>query len=312
MNVRALMQTIARQRWLDPVDRVLGTVATRALGQDSPTPRAVRNALHGTWLQHPLHPAITDVPVGAWTAATVLDAVDTLRPTNELASGADAAVAIGLVGAAGAAVTGLNDWQYTSRDTRRIGVLHATLNVGATLLYGASWSCGGGARGGRPGAGLLGLPAGTSAYLGGHLVREAARVDRTRPNATGRVRGSAAESELPERQMRRVLVHGMPILLVRFGDRIHALSETCTHMGGPLSEGELGEDRVTCPWHGSQFAFDDAGQVLRGPATFPAYCFETRVRDGQIEVRRADSCQQQPAAAVAPAAPEMAAASSPG
>ncbi|NLC55359.1 MAG: Rieske (2Fe-2S) protein [Armatimonadetes bacterium] len=310
------MQTIARQRWLDPVDRVLGTVATRALGQDSPTPRAVRNALHGTWLQHPLHPAITDVPVGAWTAATVLDAVDTLRPTNELAAGADAAVAIGLVGAAGAAVTGLNDWQYTSRDTRRIGVLHATLNVGATLLYGASLVMRRrGARGAGRGLGLLGFAlAGTSAYLGGHLVYEKRLgVDRTSGQTPPEEFVAVLpESELPERQMRRVLVHGMPILLVRFGDRIHALSETCTHMGGPLSEGELGEDRVTCPWHGSQFAFDDAGQVLRGPATFPAYCFETRVRDGQIEVRRADSCQQQPAAAVAPAAPEMAAASSPG
>jgi nitrite reductase/ring-hydroxylating ferredoxin subunit len=76
------------------------------------------------------------------------------------------------------------------------------------------------------------------------------------------------------------------VLLLRRGERIYAIAETCSHLGGPLAEGEIEDLSVICPWHGSRFALD-SGQVLDGPATFPQPCFETRVQHGQIEVRAA-------------------------
>jgi len=316
MEMRLLMDAITRQEWLKPVDGILQALASRALGRDGRTQRALKNALHGTWLGHPLHPALTDVPVGAWTAAAILDTADAIRPTKELAAGADAAVAIGLAGALGSAVTGLNDWQHTDYGPRRIGVAHGTLNVGATLLYGASLVLRRrGARGAARGLSFLGYAvASVSAYLGGHLVyEERIGVDHTSgqtpPDEFVPV---LADAELPEGQLRRVDAHGMPILLVRLEGRIHAISETCTHMGGPLSEGRLEDGSVICPWHGSRFALDDAGRVLDGPATFEAHCFETRVRDGRIEVRKAESCAAQQGEAEAPAQREMAAAGAAG
>jgi len=77
----------------------------------------------------------------------------------------------------------------------------------------------------------------------------------------------------------------VPILLVRRGKRIFALAETCSHLGGPLSEGKLRGNSVQCPWHGSRFALED-GRVLDGPAVHPQPCLEARVRNGKIELRR--------------------------
>jgi len=76
----------------------------------------------------------------------------------------------------------------------------------------------------------------------------------------------------------------MPVLLARVGSQIYALSDTCTHLGCSLSEGSLDGCSIRCKCHGSEFSLE-TGEVLNGPATFPAPCLETRVRDGQIEVR---------------------------
>ena len=79
----------------------------------------------------------------------------------------------------------------------------------------------------------------------------------------------------------------LPIVLLKRGEQILALSGTCSHWGGPLAEGELVDGVcVECPWHGSQFDLRD-GSVRRGPATAPAPVFETRLREGRVEVRRA-------------------------
>ncbi len=60
---------ISRQKWLKPVETALGTVADTLFFKDLPIGEKIRNFFHGTWFGHPLHPAITDVPLGAWTAA---------------------------------------------------------------------------------------------------------------------------------------------------------------------------------------------------------------------------------------------------
>lgn len=92
------------------------------------------------------------------------------------------------------------------------------------------------------------------------------------------------ETELSESKLTRTEHDGVPILLVRKGSRIFALAETCSHFSGPLSEGKLVGDSVVCPYHASRFALD-GGRVIDGPAVHPQPCLETRIRDGQIEVR---------------------------
>jgi nitrite reductase/ring-hydroxylating ferredoxin subunit len=130
---------------------------------------------------------------------------------------------------------------------------------------------------------------GVSAYLGGHLVyKKKIGVDHTAdyspPDDFVPV---LAEAELPENQLRRVNANSMPVLLVRRGGRIYAIAETCSHLGGPLSEGQLEDTSVRCPWHGSCFSLED-GRVLEGPSVHAQPVLEVRLRDGQIEVRRSD------------------------
>ena len=89
----------------------------------------VRNALDGVWLEAPLHPVMTDVPVGSWTAALVFDGLDIVADNKAMRHAADASVAFGTVGALGAAVTGLSDWRYLSGGSKRMGVAHGILNT---------------------------------------------------------------------------------------------------------------------------------------------------------------------------------------
>ena len=94
-----------------------------------------------------------------------------------------------------------------------------------------------------------------------------------------------AEGELAEGVPRRVEVGGVRVVLVRRGVHVRALGDLCSHLGGPLSEGAVQGEAITCPWHGSTFALED-GRVLAGPATMPQPRFEARVRNGYVEVRR--------------------------
>src|SRR4029077_19553365 len=95
--------------------------------------RRVRDFLHGTWLGHPLHPALTDIPLGAWTTALALDAAG--DRSRGMARAADTAMGVGIAGAVGAAVTGLTDWHHTTGGDRRLGLGHAMLNTAALALY---------------------------------------------------------------------------------------------------------------------------------------------------------------------------------
>jgi nitrite reductase/ring-hydroxylating ferredoxin subunit len=79
----------------------------------------------------------------------------------------------------------------------------------------------------------------------------------------------------------------VPIVVFRRNGRLSALANRCTHRGGPLDEGELTEEGIVCPWHGSCFRIED-GAILRGPATAPQPSFEVRQHAGKIEVRAKD------------------------
>lgn len=288
MATETAIELIERQDWLDAASDAIQPAVVNAFKAAGDAGQEVKDALHGKWLGHPLHPVVTDIPVGAWTTALALDALEALGGRKEFAPGADAAIAVGLAGALGSAVSGLTDWSNTDGRGRKIGLAHGMLNGAGTVLYAASWWM---RRRNRRGAGIglavMGyVAAAAAAYLGGHLVYgEQIGVDHTSaqeyPHEFVPV---MAETELAEGVPAKAYARGVPVLLLRRNGLIRALAETCSHLGGPLSEGELRGDSIQCPWHGSRFSVE-TGSVINGPATFPQPCFEVRVRDGQIEVR---------------------------
>jgi nitrite reductase/ring-hydroxylating ferredoxin subunit/uncharacterized membrane protein len=280
---------IEKQEWLDTAAEQGQKAISAAYEGAGEAGQKVKNFLHGTWLGHPLHSAVTDVPVGAWTAAVVLDAMSDVTGKRELQKGADAAIAVGLAGAGVSAITGLTDWQSTDGRARQIGMLHGLMNTAGMMLFAASLI----ARKrdertkGR-GLSMLGFAVAMgAAYLGGKLVYSERvgtdhSVGQKFPENFVRV---LAGADLRDGQMRRVEVEGTPIVLARRGEQVFALGEVCSHLGGPLSEGKMEDCTVQCPWHGSRFSLED-GSVIDGPSTHPQPCLEVRVRDGQIEVRR--------------------------
>ncbi len=244
----------------------------------------VRNLLSGTDLGEPLHPVLTDLPIGAWVMSALLDTAG--GPAAEGA--ADLLVTAGVVAAVPTAAAGLNDWSYTAGPQTRVGLVHATLNTTALSLYLASAVAR--ARGRRRGGKALSL-AGLGvlmggAYLGGHMsFGMGVDVNRTAwqqpPHQWTPV---LAEADLADGEHRKADADGVPVLLYRTAGTVHALASTCTHMGGPLEEGTISDGCVTCPWHGSTFRFAD-GSIVRGPASTPEPCYQTRIQDGRIEVR---------------------------
>jgi nitrite reductase/ring-hydroxylating ferredoxin subunit/uncharacterized membrane protein len=275
------VELVERQEWLEPVESGLQRAVSGTFDSAGAAGRGIRNVLHGVWLGHPLHPVLTDVPIGAWTAAVILDLADEPK-------GADLAVKVGLVGAAGSAVTGLTDWSQTDGSARRVGLVHGLLNVTATTLFALSLVSRK-RRDRSAGRTLAAVGYGialAAAYFGGHLVyRKQVGVDHsigTNPPADWTPAIDAAE--LREGEPRRVLVGDARVLLVRRGGEVFAIGEVCSHFGGPLAEGKLEGDVIQCPWHGSRFCVRD-GSVVDGPATHPQPQFETRVNAGRVEVR---------------------------
>ena len=285
------LETIANQPWLDAVGKPLSEAVRALFTNAGAAGQTAKNALHGVWLGHPLHPVLTDVPIGAWTTALALDAREVATGDEAYGRAADFAIGIGLVAAVGAAVTGLNDWSETEGRSRRLGLLHGLLNVTATALVATSYALR--RSGARPAARAsaaagYGVALG-AAYLGGNLVyRERIGVTHAaiaEPEEFTPVLESAA---LPDGAMRKAAIEDASFLVVRQRQRVCALAHSCAHLGGPLSEGTLKDGSVVCPWHGSEFALED-GHVLNGPATAPQPCFAVRERTGHIELRAQSS-----------------------
>jgi nitrite reductase/ring-hydroxylating ferredoxin subunit/uncharacterized membrane protein len=287
MSTNPALEVLEQQEWLEPVEGGLQKAVGSAFESTGPVGRQVKNFLHGVWLGHPLHPVLTDIPVGSWTAALVLDVMEA-SGAKDCAAGADLAVKVGLAGAAGAALSGLTDWQATDEKARRLGVIHGLLNTVAAVLYTASAVQRGRRR--RESGRLLAYCgygiAVASAYLGGSLVF----TKRIGVNHAIGIPGPSDwtpvldESELREGEPRRVDVNGFRLLLLRRTGQVYAIGEVCSHLGGPLAEGTIQGDTVQCPWHGSRFCVRD-GSVIDGPATHAQPVLDTRVTDGRIEIR---------------------------
>jgi nitrite reductase/ring-hydroxylating ferredoxin subunit/uncharacterized membrane protein len=271
------------QRWADPVAARIQPLIRRAVSAPP-----IRNFLDGVWLGAPLHPALTDVPVGAWTTALLLDGGSVLSGDEALAAAADRALAVGTIAAVPAAVTGLNDMRDLMGQSRRIAMVHALVNVVGLSLSTASLAYRHAGRRGlaRGLSGLGFLTSSTAAHLGGKLsfalgIRVNRTVGQPVPDAFVPVLDAA---ELQGDQLHRVEVDGVPVLLTRSQTgEICALANTCTHLGGPLAEGSRDGDTVTCPWHGSRFDLR-TGAVVEGPAVFVQPRLEARVREDKIEI----------------------------
>jgi nitrite reductase/ring-hydroxylating ferredoxin subunit len=276
-NLRLTKQLAGLAEPLDPVAEPV----QEAVGA---LPQPVRDLLDGVWFGNPLHPALTDVPLGAWSTAFALDCVGS--------KAADEALAVGCLGAVPAALTGLNDWSHLKDDAKRIGVVHALFNTMALTLNVASLVA---RRSGHRGLGKVfsGVALGGSlfsAHLGGHLsFGLGVRVNRTAfEDPRDRFAPVCDADELDGGALVRIELEGEAVVVARSEetDEPCAIAATCSHLGGPLDEGDRDGDTVTCPWHGSRFNLC-SGDVEAGPAVYPQPRYESRVRAGKVEIRAA-------------------------
>lgn len=280
--LRQMISRLEKATALDPVsERLQGVV------QNVAKSKRLRDLLHGTWLGHPLHPVLVQVPVGAFMSAAVLDALPGQRKA------ATTLIAVGTAATAPAIAAGWVDWSSLAKDQRRVGLVHASANALAIGLYVGSLA----ARfSGRHGMGRLlayaGLSvAGGGAYLGGHLSYEQGAGMNVASPELFRLPEDWAEvgevASLPEGRPTVRTIDGVRVLLYRLGDDVTAMVEQCGHQGGPLGEGEVegsGQNAcVVCPWHGSTFRLRD-GLVVHGPAAGDQPTLRTRIRDGVLSI----------------------------
>lgn len=253
--------------------------------------KLLQDLLNGVWLGHPLHPVLTDVVVGAATAALFLDLLRLVFGIDGLAAAATWTLLLAWLAAVGSILSGLTDFKDTAPKSasRNVAGLHGLVNIAGTALFFASLTARWAANDGL-GFWLL-LVAfvliGTGAFIGGHIVFTYGEM----VNHNAFSRGKRAKeftpilpaADLPDAAPTRATLGATALVLVRRGDVVHALKDTCSHAGGPLSEGSLDGDAITCPWHGSAFRLAD-GAVRHGPATTRQVAYRARINDGQVEV----------------------------
>lgn len=285
---QVLREFINSQAWLDTVGDPLQKLLTDFFPQDDPAKKQLQNFLNGVWLGHPLHPMITDVPVGAWTATMVLDTAAALTDNESMETAADLTLLIGLSSAYGAAASGLTDWMDTYGEERKLGLLHGLTMLTTTGFYTLSLLARvGGAR--SVGVALSNIGYGilaAGAYLGGDEVYDVGYgVNHTAfQHGPGSFTPVMPEAEVPENGMTKGEAGGLSVLLARVNGRVYALDDTCVHAGCSLAGGSLDGMVVTCPCHGSQYDIRD-GRVVNGPATMNEPSYEVQIADGMVQIK---------------------------
>jgi nitrite reductase/ring-hydroxylating ferredoxin subunit/uncharacterized membrane protein len=271
----------AQAAWADPLGKLFVAIFA-ALYKPVPF---LKDFLNGVWLGHPLHPAITDVPIGAYVVALVLD-------LSGQRAAATAAIGVGIVFMVLAAVAGYADYIDLAGKTRRFGTVHSSLMLVALILYIVSFVM-------RLGAvpspaevwiSVIGFViVVTSAYVGGELVYNlGTQVDRHAWRGGGTKWTALDISEIPPEKPVKAKAGAQTLVVVRRGAGVNALHDVCAHQGCSLSEGKLVGDTIECPCHGSRYRLRD-GLVLRGPSVFDQPHYEVREAEGKIEVRRTDT-----------------------
>lgn len=288
----AAFALLRRARWLPErleravrLDRPAAAIAG-VVGRLVPA-GARKDALSGTLVGHPVHPPLTDLPIGFWTSAWVLDLIG----GHQSRHAARRLVGLGVLSAIPTAVTGASDWGDTTGAARRVGLVHAVANSTALICYGASWLE---RHRGRHGAGVawgwVGATAATAGgFLGGHLVNAlGVGVDNTAFDVAIEDWTAAAPVGSLDGPVRLLEAAGVAVLVAEHDGHDRGVADRCTHRGGPLHEGEVTQGCVECPWHASVFRLAD-GEVVRGPAIRPQPRYDVRGTTGSMEVRRSAS-----------------------
>ena len=264
---------------LDRFSGPVGDAVRRALDR-----QPLKDLLSGTWLGHPLHPLLTDLPIGFWTSAFTLD----LLGGRHSRRAATRLVAWGVLSALPTAASGAADWGDTTGPDRRIGLVHAAANTTALACYAASWS---GAPTRTPRPGCRARARGCDRGHRRRVPRWAPVADPRRrrrpcrvPGATRRVdTGCGAAGEITQ-QPRRFLAGEAPVIVFRRGDALVALDVRCPHRGAPMEQASEHDGCLVCPWHGSRFRADD-GSLVQGPSTVALPAYECRIVGSDVEVR---------------------------
>ena len=289
---RTFDRVLRRQGWLDPV----GETIQKAVGAFYDTlgapGKSLKDLMHGTTvLGHPLHPAITDLPIGAWSGGVLADWLFVTTGRVPAVAG-DLGLAIGVAAAIVAAMTGYTDHHETVGHGRRAATVHGLTMTVVVVIELVSMGMRLWAPDMRTGAIVLAtgawLLAVVGGYVGGHLTFAMGTVVNHNAFFEGPmefVRVGSRE-DFPEGEMRRVEAEGLPVVIMRREGLLHAIGAVCSHAGGPLQEGKLEGEVVTCPWHYSRFRFGD-GKVVGGPATFDQPPLVVRERGGAVEVKLA-------------------------
>jgi nitrite reductase/ring-hydroxylating ferredoxin subunit len=284
--LRPLLEALESASLLDEPGKAIGKFVRGAIPRG-----ALKDTLSGTWLGHALHPMLTDVVIGSFMSASLLD----LLGGDDDGRAAERLLSVGIAAYGPTALSGVNDWADTEiadPGVRRVGLVHAASNAMALSLYTSSLVA---RRRGARGRGKLLAAAGTAVmgaagYLGGHL----SFVQGVGPNQTVFDPGpeewsaAAASDDLTEGEPKAVVVGDTPVLMLRHRAHVHAIHNRCSHRGCLLTDGEVDGETIQCVCHGSRFSLSD-GSVERGPATVGQPVYETREADGRIEIRLAGS-----------------------
>ncbi len=281
------------ERFARPLARISNAVAKlvdaffSALGRPG---KLFQDFLNGSWLGHSLHPVVVDVVVGGSTVALLLQLLTWLTQA-EVRTALVWTVALTWLAGVSAIVTGLTDFKDTAKgDEQNIVGLHGLVNIVATLAligaFAALLAEADGLAGWLIVAGFLILSVG--AFIGGHVVFKYGYMVNYNAFARGRrakeFTAVLPTAELAEETPTQAMLGTTGLVVVRRGDLVFALKETCSHAGGPLSKGHLAGDTIVCPWHGSAFRLSD-GAVRHGPSSTRQVAYRARINGDQVEVQ---------------------------
>lgn len=268
--------------WTNPLGDFNHRIANAVFNAMPP----VRDLLVGRWLGHPLHAVLTDVPIGILFLVIVFDFFF-------MVEAAAWALGVGILAMLAAAVAGYADYADTDGKARERATLHSTLMLVALVGYLISFWM-------RlpidptrlvPAAVALSfvsfLILSAGAYVGGDVVYVLGNMvsrHAFRGAGTKWIALEPAEVDkdgaIPEGKPIKAKLGINQIVLVRQGEKILALHDTCAHAGGPLNEGKLIDGTtIECPWHASRFRLE-SGHVVRGPSVYDQPAYEVRARDG--------------------------------
>ena len=271
----------AQAVWAEPLGKLFVAIFAAVY---KPVP-ILKDFLNGVWLGHPLHPAITDVPIGAYVVAIVLD-------LSGQRAAATAAIGVGIVFMLLAALAGFADYIDLEGKSRRFGTVHSSLMLVALVLYLVSFvmRLNAVASPAEVWLSVIGfIIVITSAYVGGELVYNlGTQVDRHAWRGGGTKWTALDVTDIPSDKPVKAKAGAQTLVVVRRGKGLDALHDVCAHQGCSLSDGKIVDETIECPCHGSRYRLRD-GLVVRGPAVFDQPHFEVREAEGKIEVRRTDT-----------------------